>query len=81
MAGHPEPPPGLDPDAPGQKRTRAASAGASPSAISTPLTSTTSAPTALGPPGSVGVSPRTPRSEAARISERAPGEAAWQESL
>eukprot|EP00969_Alexandrium_andersonii_P256187 11325596-Alexandrium_andersonii.AAC.1 len=60
MAGHPEPPPGLDPYVPRQKRTRAAFVGASPPASSTPLTSTTSAPTALGPPGSIGVSRRTP---------------------
>eukprot|EP00969_Alexandrium_andersonii_P115424 5104254-Alexandrium_andersonii.AAC.1 len=59
--------------------------GATPSASSPPLASTPSAPTALGLPGSLEASRRTPGGPtrrlpqanpgAARDSERAPGEA------
>eukprot|EP00969_Alexandrium_andersonii_P020609 900693-Alexandrium_andersonii.AAC.1 len=88
MAGHPEAPPGLDPEAPRPKRTRASSVGASPSASSPPITSyLTSVPTAYGPPGPVGdyqrapgdQAPRPPQasSDAARESERASASSGW----
>eukprot|EP00969_Alexandrium_andersonii_P154932 6849492-Alexandrium_andersonii.AAC.1 len=66
MSGEPEVPPGLEPEVPRPKRVRAASVGAAPSASSAPFaTSTSSAPTALGPAGEA--------PDAARASGRAPG--------
>eukprot|EP00969_Alexandrium_andersonii_P101126 4461106-Alexandrium_andersonii.AAC.1 len=59
MADQAELPPGLERGAPRPKRSR--SAGASPSASSPPITSTpTTAPTAYGPSGAIGVYRRAP---------------------
>eukprot|EP00969_Alexandrium_andersonii_P280635 12407501-Alexandrium_andersonii.AAC.1 len=59
MADQTEHLPGVEPGTPRPKRSR--SVGASPSASSPPITSTpTAAPTAYGPPGSVGEYRRAP---------------------
>eukprot|EP00969_Alexandrium_andersonii_P114206 5049007-Alexandrium_andersonii.AAC.1 len=47
MAGAPQHPPGLEPEAPRPKRSRAASVGATPSASSAP---TSASPTAISAP-------------------------------